>query len=86
MKSPARVRFIVHNGKPIPVVDVTNLTPEEGKSVGDEAPTAHPPQPQNSVLALADFRGAQFNGDTVTRVKKVTTHNLPIGEPGGVGA
>lgn len=62
MKSPARVRFVVYNGKPIPVVDVTNRTPEEGKSVRDEAPTVHHPP-------AAEFRPGigRLHGCTIQR-------------------
>ncbi len=77
MKSADRVGFIAHKGKQILIVDFTNCTPEEVPSVADEARRIITAQPQNSVLALADFTGAQFSRDAVTRIKEVTTYDRP---------
>ena len=77
MKSADRVGFIAHNGKQILVVDFTDCTPEEVQSVLDEARWIITAQPQNSVLVLADFTGAQFSRDAVDRIKEVTTHDCP---------
>ena len=78
MKSVDRVEFITHKGKQVLLIDFTDCTPEEVKSVTDEAEQIITAQPRNSVLAVADFSGAQFNRDAVTRVKVVTTHDRPF--------
>jgi hypothetical protein len=77
MESANRVGFIVHKGKQVLVLDFTNCAPEEVKSVSDEARLIIAAQPQNSVLVLADFTGAQFSRDAVTRIKEVTTYDRP---------
>ncbi len=77
MKSADRARFIAHKGKQVLLLDFTNCTPEEVKSVSDEARRVITAQPQNSVLVLADFTGVQFSRDAVTRIKEVTTHDRP---------
>jgi hypothetical protein len=77
MKSADRVGFIAHKGKQILLVDFTNCTPEEVKSVADEARRIITAQPQNSVLVLADFTGAQFSRDAATRIKEVATYDRP---------
>jgi len=71
------VGFIPHKGKQILLIDFTNCTPEEVKSVSDEARRVITAQPPNSVLVLADFTGAQFSRDAVTRIKEVTTYDRP---------
>jgi len=77
VKSADHVGFITHKGKQILLVDFTNCTPEEVKSVADKARRIITAQPPNSVLVLADFTGAQFSRDAVTRIKEVTTYDRP---------
>ena len=77
MKSAGHVGFISHKGKEVLLVDFSNCTPEEVKSVADEARRIITAQLQNSVLVLADFTGAQFSRDAVTRSKEVTTYDRP---------
>jgi len=77
MKSADRVGFIAHKGKRVLLIDFTNCTPEEVKSISDEAREIISVQPQDSVLVLADFTGAQFSRDAVTRIKEVTTYDRP---------
>ena len=77
MESADRVGFIVHKGKQVLVLDFTNCAPEEVKSVSDEVVRIITAQPENSVLVLADFAGAQFSKDSVTRLKEATTYDRP---------
>jgi len=77
MKSAGHVGFISHKGKQVLLLDFSNCTPEEVKSVSDEARRIVTAQPRNSVLVLADFTGAQFSPDAVTRIKEVTTYDRP---------
>jgi hypothetical protein len=77
MESADRVGFIAHKGKQVLVLDFTNCAPEEVKSVSDEVVRIITAQPENSVLVLADFAGAQFSKDSVTRLKEATTYDRP---------
>jgi len=77
MKSADRVGFIAHKGKRVLLIDFTNCTPEEVKSISDEAREIISVQPQDSVLVLADFTGAQFSRDAVTRIKEGTNYARP---------
>jgi len=86
MKSADHVGFITHKGKQILLVDFTNCTPEEVKSVADKARRIITAQPPNSVLVLADFTGAQFSRDAVTRIKGGDDLRPSLCEAGGVGA
>ncbi len=72
-----RVNFINHQGKQILLVDLTDCTAEEVTAVVDEVKRVVTSQPENSVLILADFAGAQFTKDAVTRLKEVTTYDRP---------
>ncbi len=72
-----RIQFVVHKDKRILLLDFTGCTPEEVKSVTDEAMRVITAQPENSVLVLADFTGAQFTKDAVNRIKEVTTYDRP---------
>ncbi len=77
MQDAERVSFLVHKGRQVLVLDFTNCTPEEVKTVSDEARQVITSQPEKSVLVLADFADAQFSKDAVTRIKEVTTHDRP---------
>ena len=77
MKGADRVGFIAHKGKRVLLIDFTNCTPEEVKSIADDAREIITVQPQDSVLVLADFTGAQFSREAVTRIKEVTTYDRP---------
>lgn len=77
MISPDRLKFFAQNGEQILLVDFTNCTPEEVQFVLDEARRIITGQPHDSVLVLADFTGAQFSRDAVTRLKEVATYDRP---------
>lgn len=47
------------------------------KAVTDEVKRVVTAQPENSVLLMADFAGAHFSKDAVTRIKEVTTYDRP---------
>ncbi len=78
MQSTDRVSFIDHKGRQVLVLDFTNCTPEEVKAVADEAWEVVTAQPEKSVVILADFAGAQFSKDAVTRIKEVTAYDRPF--------
>ncbi len=73
-----RVNFINHKGKQILLVDLSDCTGEEITAVVDEVRRVVTSQPENSVLILADFAGAQFTKDALTRLKEVTTYDRPF--------
>lgn len=77
MESADRVGFVAHKGKQILIADFTNCTPDEVKAVTDQVRRVVTAQPENSVLIMADFGGAQFTKDAVTRLKEVTTYDRP---------
>ena len=77
MESADRVGFIAHRGKQILIADFTECTPDEVKAVTDQVRRVVTAQPENSVLIMADFGGAQFTKDAVTRLKEVTTYDRP---------
>jgi hypothetical protein len=77
MESADRVSGIEYKSKQILVVDFTGCTPDEMKAVTDEVRRVVTAQPQNSVLIMADFAGAQFTKDAVIRLKEVTTYDRP---------
>ena len=77
MKSTDRVGFITYRDQQILLLDFTNCTPQEVEEIANEARRIITAQPQNSVLVLADFTGAQFSRDAVTRIKEVTTYDRP---------
>ena len=77
MESADRVSLIAHSGKQILIADFTNCTPDEVKAVADEVRRVVTAQPENSVLLMADFAGAQFSKDAVTRIKEATTSDRP---------
>lgn len=78
MQSVERAGFITHKSKQILLLDFTNCTPQEVTSLAEQAERIITSQPENSVLVLADFAGAQFSRDTATRIKEVTTHDRPF--------
>lgn len=77
MNSADRVSFSVHKGKQVLILDFTNCTPDEVMLVSDQARQVITAQRENSVLVMADFAGAQFSKDAVTRIKEVTAYDRP---------
>ncbi len=77
METSNRVNFIDYKGKQILVADFTNCTSDEVKTVTDHVWRVVTVQPKNTVLLMADFAGAQFNKDSATRLKEVTTYDRP---------
>ena len=78
MKSERPVEWISHKGEQILLIDFTNCTPHEVEAVADEAERIITAQPKKSVHVLADFTGAQFSREAVTRLKEVTTYDRPF--------
>jgi hypothetical protein len=73
-----RIRFIQHNGQRVLLLDFRNCTPEEVTNLSSQVRHVMSQEPKDSVLALADFSGAQFSRDAVTRIKEVTAMDRPF--------
>jgi hypothetical protein len=73
-----RLRFIQHNGQRVLLADFRNCTSEEVTSLTSQVRQVVSQEPKGSVLALADFSGAQFSRDAVTRLKEVTAMDRPF--------
>ncbi len=73
-----RIRFIEHKGKRVLLLDFRNCTPEEVASLSTQVRQTMAEEPKDSVLALADFTGAQFSREAVTRIKEATAMDRPF--------
>lgn len=73
-----RLRFIEHAGKQILLLDFTNCPHNEMLSLMKEIQAAIEEQPRDSVRVLADFHGAQFDKEIITRMKEVLVLDRPF--------
>ena len=73
-----RIRFIEYKGRRVLLLDFRNCTPEEVTELTSQVREVMAQEPKESVLALADFTGAQFSRDAVTRIKEVTAMDRPF--------
>jgi hypothetical protein len=73
-----RIRFIEHKGQRVLLLDFRNCTPEEIRNLSSQIRQVMAQEPKDSILALADFTGAQFSRDAVTRMKEVTAMDRPF--------
>ena len=73
-----RIRFIQHSGQRVLLVDFRNCTSEEVTNLTSQVRQVVGQEPKGSVLALADFSGAQFSREAVTRIKEVTAMDRPF--------
>lgn len=74
---PERIRFLKHKGKPIMLIDFSECTPKEMLQIVDEVQEQVAKHSQNSLLTLADFRGAQIDKASATRIKEVLVLDRP---------
>ena len=72
-----RIRFIEHQGKQILFVDLSNCSAAEVRKLTHLVPKFVTTQPRGSVLALADFTGAEFDRDAVTALKESAVFDRP---------
>jgi hypothetical protein len=72
-----RIEFVEHKGKQVLVIDFTGCTSQEVMMIATAVKEVIRRQPKGSVLALADYTGAQINKDAATRIKEVTTFDAP---------
>lgn len=72
-----RIEFITHKGKKVLLLDFTDCTPQEVTMLATAVKSVVGRQEKKSVLILADFTGAQFSKDAITRIKEVATFDAP---------
>ena len=73
-----RIRFIEHKGQRVLLLDFRSCTPEEVRDLSTQVRQVMSQEPKHSILVLADFTGAQFSRDAVTRMKEVTAMDRPF--------
>jgi len=66
-----RVRFIVHEGEQILLIDVSNCSAAQVEKIFRIVPDLVTTRPHNSVLVLCDYTGASFDREA-TQVMKET--------------
>lgn len=64
-----RIRMIVHQGKPVLLVDLSYCSPREVEDLATAVPEYVTEEPMASVLLLADFTGATFDRNCIERLK-----------------
>jgi hypothetical protein len=72
-----RIRFVTHREQRILLFDFTGCTAEEVAELAERVPQTVTAEPANSVLAVADFSGAEFSRDAVERIKIATALDRP---------
>lgn len=72
-----RIQFLEHKGKQVLLIDFTDCSPQEVMVISTAVKEVIRRQAKGTVLALADFTGATFNKEAVTRIKEVTTFDAP---------
>jgi hypothetical protein len=72
-----RIRYITHRGQRILLVDHSGCTSAELAAMCDLVPSYVTPEPENSVLLLADFSNAQIDRDALEHVKLAAVFDRP---------
>ncbi len=72
-----RIRFIQHEGHRILLVDLSHCSAAEVKKISELTPQFVMQHPKGSLLLLADFTGAEFDRDTLTRMKETAVFDRP---------
>ena len=72
-----RVRYITHRGCRILLVDYTGCTAAEFVTICDLVPSYVTPEPEHSVLLLADFSNAQIDREALEHLKIATVFDRP---------
>src|ERR1051325_6032038 len=72
-----RVTIEEHNGHRIVVSDCRNCTAEEVADLIAEVKEIVPAQPPHSISTLTDFSGAQFDRESITRLKEAAAFDRP---------
>ncbi len=72
-----RVRFILHEGKRVLLIDHSNCTSREIVNNLNETQRIVTSEPPNSVLTLVDFTDAEIDRAALTRLKEVAVLDRP---------
>ena len=72
-----RVTIEEHHGQRIVVSDCRNCTAEQLVDVIDEVKEVVTAQPLHSISTLTDFSGAQFDRESITRMKEAAAFDRP---------
>jgi hypothetical protein len=72
-----RIRFVTHRDQRVLLLDFTKCTAQEVGFMADQVPEIMTREPEGSVLALADFGGAEFSRDAVEHIKIATAIDRP---------
>ena len=72
-----RVNLEEHGGHRILVIDCRNCSPKELIDVIEEVEAIVTAQPEHSISTLTDFTGAEFDRDSITRMKEVAAFDRP---------
>jgi len=70
-----RIRFIDHQGERLLLVDCSACNPKQVAELSDKLAKFLDPEPDASVLLLADFTDAHFTRETVERIKVAAVYN-----------
>ena len=73
-----RLRFIQHHNKTVLLIDMTHASKQELLILLGQIKAVITEQPRDSVLALADFTGAEVDRDVATRIKEVLVFDRPF--------
>jgi hypothetical protein len=72
-----RIRFVTHREQRILLLDFTGCSAEEVAALADRIPEVVTREPAGSVLAVGDFKDAEFSRDAVERIKIATALDRP---------
>lgn len=71
------ISFITDRGQRILLLDFRGCTADEMAEIADRVPPIVTQEPPGSVLALADFTGAEFTREAVEHIKIATAIDKP---------
>jgi hypothetical protein len=72
-----RIRFIVHGGQQILLIDFSNCSAGEVEQICRAVPELVTTRPRNSVLILSDFTGASFDKESMRAMKESAVFDKP---------
>jgi hypothetical protein len=71
------IRFIVHQGRQILLLDLSNCSAAEVEKIFRAVPEVVTACPRGSVLILSDFKGASVNQETIRVMKETAIFDKP---------
>jgi hypothetical protein len=71
------IRFIVHQGRQILLLDLSNCSPTEVENIFRAVPEVVTACPRGSVLILSDFKGASINQEAIRVMQESAIFNKP---------